>query len=59
MDKMTEENVADQIYEMLEGIEEITGIRTFKDAGLMTRENGLVIRYDDGTEFQVSVVQSK
>jgi len=58
MDKTTEENVADQIHEMLSGIEEINSIRTFEDAGVLSRNMGLVIRYDDGTEFQITVVQS-
>lgn len=59
MDKMSEHDVIDQIGEMLYGIEEITRICTFEEAGLMTNNKGLVIRYDDGTEFQVTVVQSK
>lgn len=59
MDKMSEHDVSDQICEMLYGIDEITRICTFEEAGLMTNNKGLVIRYDDGTEFQVTVVQSK
>lgn len=59
MAKMSEHDVTDQICEMMYGTEEITRICTFKEAGLMTNNKGLVIRYDDGTEFQVTVVQSK
>ena len=59
MDKMTEDNVIIEIHGMLEGIEEITDIRTFEDEGVMTDNKGLVIKYDDGTEVQVAVVQSK
>jgi len=59
MEKMTEESVVIEIHEMMNGIEEIRSIRTFEDAGVMTYNKGLVIRYDDGTEFQVTIVQSK
>lgn len=31
---------------------------SFEDAGLLTRNEGLVVRLDDGTEFQVTVVES-
>jgi hypothetical protein len=31
---------------------------TFEDAGLMTRNAGLVVRLEDGSEFQLSIVQS-
>jgi len=59
MDKMTEEQVADQLQEMLGGIYEIKDIRTFEDSGLPTNNLGLVIRYDDGTEFQLTIVKSR
>jgi hypothetical protein len=39
-----------------EGIEQV---RTFDQAGLLTGNPGLVLTMDDGTEFQVSIVQSK
>lgn len=32
---------------------------TFDDAMLLTQNKGLIIRLDDGTEFQVTVVQSR
>ena len=59
MENMSEQNVAEQIHEMMNGIEEIRSIRTYEDAGVMTYNKGLVIRYDDGTEFQVTIVQSR
>lgn len=31
---------------------------SFEDAGVMTNNRGLVLRMDDGAEFQVSIVQS-
>ena len=34
-------------------------IRSFDDVGVMTMNDGLVIRFKDGSEFQLTVVQSK
>lgn len=30
----------------------------FTDAGIMTADRGLIMRFPDGTEFQVTIVQS-
>lgn len=37
----------------------IIGSDTFKDVGIMTRNEGLVVRMKDGTEFQITVVKSR
>lgn len=34
-------------------------VRTFAEAGLMTYNKGLVIELPDGTEFQLTIVQSR
>lgn len=34
-------------------------IRSFRDAGLFTEDAGLVIRLPDGSEYQITVVQSR
>jgi hypothetical protein len=34
-------------------------VRSFEEAGVMTRDAGLVLRTPDGQEFQISVVQSR
>lgn len=59
MAKMSEHDVTDQICEMMYGTEEITRICTFEEAGVVSYNKGIVIRYEDGTEFQLTVVQSK
>ena len=56
---MTEHDVMEQIQEMMGGIVEITSIRTFEDAMMLTMNKGLVIKYDDGTEFQLTIVRSR
>lgn len=40
-------------------IEELHAILSFERAGLMTTDNGLVLTFDDGSEFQVTIVQSR
>jgi hypothetical protein len=32
-------------------------VQTFHQAGLLTRDEGLVVKLDDGTEFQVTVTR--
>ena len=34
-------------------------VRTFEQAGIMTYNKGLVISLPDGTEFQLTIVQSR
>jgi hypothetical protein len=38
---------------------EIEKIKTFSKAGLLTTDNGLVIKMKNGAEFQITIVQSK
>ncbi len=37
----------------------IRHVETFKDAEIMTTNAGLVVRMDDGTEFQLTIVRSR
>jgi len=39
--------------------DEILYVETYADAGLLTRDAGLVFRLTDGTEYQVTVVRSR
>ena len=34
-------------------------VRTYSDASLLTNNKGIVISFEDGSEFQVQIVQSK
>ena len=34
-------------------------VRSFEEAGVMTRNAGLVLRTPDGQEFQISVIKSR
>lgn len=37
----------------------IESVRSYRDAGMMTRNAGLVIRTKDGHEYQITIVQSR
>jgi len=37
----------------------LSEVRTFKDAGVCTYNEGLVVNWDDDTEFQITIVQSE
>lgn len=64
---MNEAALEDTLQALLEGdpmenlFEEvgINSVHTFNDAGVMTRNKGLVLVMADGTEFQLTIVQSK
>ena len=38
--------------------EQVRGVRGFRDAGLLTRDRGLVLRLANGSEYQVTIVRS-
>lgn len=62
---MTEQEFVDLLREVLAETEEtdegqeVKYTSTFSDAGLMTSNDGLVVRLADGSEFQVTVVKSR
>lgn len=37
----------------------IADVRTYRDAGVLTYDPGLVVSFDDGREYQVTIVQSE
>lgn len=37
----------------------IKSIETFDEAGLLTKDEGLVFRFEDGSEYQMAVTKSK
>ena len=64
--QFTEETLQDGLKELItEGYDsfeinwENLRVRTFEDAGVMTYNEGLVIELPDGTEFQLTIVQSR
>jgi hypothetical protein len=37
----------------------VRSIRTFRDAGMMSADAGLIVTMSDGSEFQLAIVKSK
>ncbi len=56
---MSEKEMAMALSEALSENEEleINNVRTFEEAGMLTRDAGLIIKLLDGSEFQVSIVR--
>lgn len=60
---MNTAKMQDFLEEILEGSDvsrsEITDVRNFADAGLLTMDDGIVVKTSDGSEFQITIYQSK
>ena len=65
--EFTEETLQNGLRNLIEGTPtgddpvcwENFRVQTFEEAGMMTRDAGLVITLPDGTEFQLTIVQSR
>ena len=65
--EVTEDTMQDGLMELIsEAADDSFGIgweaarvRTFEEAGVMTYNRGLVISLPDGSEFQLTIVQSR
>ena len=49
----------DRSVELPDGLMGLGRVRTYDEAGVFTRDEGLVVRTQDGNEFQVTIVQSR
>ena len=65
-EQFTEETLQDALRELItEGYDsmdicwENLRVQTFEEAGVMTYNKGLVITLPDGSEFQLTIVQSR
>lgn len=50
------ELLSDIVYDEMEGVR---NVKTFDEAGLLTRNKGIVINLTDGSEFQITIIKSK
>lgn len=55
----TEQDIEGLLIERLSDQDDARGITTFEDAGVMTRNKGVVLRMEDGSEFQITIVRSR
>lgn len=56
---MNEIELQDLLKNVLYEEENIKSIYTFSECGLLTRDNGIVIRFNNGDAFQLTIVQSE
>ncbi len=59
---MTSEDIQNILSDLLEGSADdnhIRSVRTYEDVGILTRDRGLVVRFDDNSEFQITIKQSR
>lgn len=57
--KMSETQAEEQLREDFESLEWVDSVYTFDEAGLLTRNKGLVIKTEDGSAFQITIVKSR
>lgn len=64
---MNEKTIEDALNLLISGeldlvdtaLGEVSDIKTYAEAGILTRDSGLVLRMEDGSEFQITIKQSK
>ena len=64
---MNEKTIEDALNLLISGeldlvdtaLGEVSNIKTYAEAGILTRDSGLVLRMYDGSEFQITIKQSK
>lgn len=64
---MSEKTIEDALNLLISGeldlvdtaLGEVSNIKTYAEAGILTRDSGLVLRMEDGSEFQITIKQSK
>ncbi len=63
-EKFTEKSIEEMLKDActeweLNFMPHVKDVCTFEEAGILTNNNGVVIEMVDGTEFQITIVQSK
>lgn len=64
---MNEKTIEDALNLLISGeldlvdtaLGEVSNIKTYAEAGILTRDSGFVLRMEDGSEFQITIKQSK
>lgn len=64
---MNEKTIEDALNLLISGeldlvdtaLGEVSNIKTYAETGILTRDSGLVLRMEDGSEFQITIKQSK
>ena len=56
--RLSEAGLVRRLMATLEAKSAVRSVRTFDEAGLLTSNKGLVVRLNNGQEFQLTVVES-
>ncbi len=51
--------LAEIARDMVSDLDDLASVTTFERAGLLTTNAGIVLRFGDGSVFQISIVQSR
>ncbi|MBX3316687.1 MAG: hypothetical protein KF902_07475 [Phycisphaeraceae bacterium] len=51
--------LAEIARDMVSDLDDLASVTTFERGGLMTTNAGIVLRFGDGSVFQISIVQSR
>jgi hypothetical protein len=51
--------LAEIARDMVSDLDDLASVTTFERAGLLTNNAGIVLRFGDGSVFQISIVQSR
>ena len=49
----------DEVAELAELLPPIESVATYAEEGVLTTDKGLIIEFEDGTAFQVTIVRSR
>jgi len=49
----------DDLAELAEMLPPIESVATFDEEGVLTTDKGLIVEFEDGTAFQVTIVRSR
>jgi hypothetical protein len=54
------QELEEELKELFEGmVSGIIEVQTFDEAGILTRDRGVVVTLEDGDEYQISIVRSR
>lgn len=60
MKNTTETEMQELLIEALDIMEDpISSIETYEEAGVMTSNTGIVVKLNNGSEFQITIVKSR
>lgn len=59
VDAVNDEDEDHPLYDLALRLAHVDRIATYDEVGMLTRDAGLVVRLDDDSEFQITIVRSR